>query len=129
MLRALLFYKQHATERLARAQNSFDRLPYAHQEMMHLFRAKMEGEGPLLVLGPVHVRCVVASWSGLSAVPPEGVCVCDYLTLALFGGALDYWWLLLVDCGPDTLGTYIGGAWVSVRPERGGGVFCVWLFQ
>lgn len=43
MLRALLFYKQHATERLARAQNSFDRLPYAHQEMMHLFRAKMEG--------------------------------------------------------------------------------------
>jgi len=54
--------------------------------------------------------------------------VWDYLTLALFWrrfGLLEFvvgrlWALTL-------WGTYPGGAWLSDQPERGGGVFCVWL--
>jgi hypothetical protein len=53
----------------------------------------------------------------------------DYLTLALFGDL----WITRVCCGLivglTLWGTYLGGAWVSVQPERGGGVFVFGFFN
>ena len=62
------------------------------------------------------------------------LCCCFFFVWGLldtcpFLGSL---WITGVCCGLivglTLWGTYLGGAWVSVRPERGGGVFCVWLF-
>jgi len=69
-----------------------------------------------------------------------GRCVCAiYVVVFFLWGLLDTCpflgslWITGVCCGLivglTLWGTYLGGAWVSVQPERGGGVFCVWLFR